>query len=364
MKKILFSTYDDIKNPHYAGGGARAIHEIAKRLAKKYDIEVISWNHSGVKYETIDGVRYARIGTPYCNPKLGNLLFQISLPLIVMMRQFDLWIESFGPPFTTSYLPLFTRKPVLGVVHMLSSDDMKRKYKISLSGIENRGLRLYKSIVATSTSLKSTIKKITPNSKISVIGNGIPSVYEGPINFGKYFLFLGRIEIDQKGIDLLLQSFDVFKKTDKSNYRLVIAGFGSSAEEKVLKAKIAKSEYKKSISFRGRVEGRARHNLYKNAACVLVPSRFETFSMVALEALSYGKPVVAYDIRGLKWLPQTASLKVKAFDVNLFANGMRIIVGNGKQAIKSARLGKEYARKYTWDILSDKYHALLSTLLK
>src|SRR5258706_13574695 len=97
---IYFSSYDDINNPHYGGGGAVAVHEVAKRLAKVYEVRVLCWDYSGKKKEIIDGVTYERFGLPFLNPKVAMFVYQLSLPFIAKSKKFDLWFESFCPPFT------------------------------------------------------------------------------------------------------------------------------------------------------------------------------------------------------------------------------------------------------------------------
>jgi len=42
--KIIISNYDSVKNPYYGGGGATAIHEIASRLTKKFEVTVLTGN--------------------------------------------------------------------------------------------------------------------------------------------------------------------------------------------------------------------------------------------------------------------------------------------------------------------------------
>jgi len=87
---IYFSTYDDIKNPHYGGGGAIAVHEVAKRLSKKYDIRVVSWDYNGKKKETIDGVKYERFGMPTLSPKIAMFVYQLGLPFIAAKKTYTL----------------------------------------------------------------------------------------------------------------------------------------------------------------------------------------------------------------------------------------------------------------------------------
>src|SRR5258708_35921098 len=214
--KITISTFDDIKNPYYGGGGAIATHELAKSLSLKNIVEVISWNHSNIRYEIIDNVHYNRVGVSFLNPKVSMLLFQICLPFIAIQKTYDVWIESFGPPLTTSFLSLFIKKPIIGIVHMLASEDMVRKYKISLfSFIEKLGISKYKNIVVTTGNIAKQIAIMNKYANITIISNGV-TIMNTNIMYRKkaQILFLGRIEVNQKGLDLLI---DIFNKVKKAN---------------------------------------------------------------------------------------------------------------------------------------------------
>ena len=363
MKKLIISTYDDVTNPHYCGGGARVIHEVAKRLSEKFEVTVLSWNHSNNNKETIDGVTYERIGIP-THPKLGNFFFQLLLPFYAKKMKYDVWFESFGPPFTTSFLQLFTKKPVVGVVHMLSAEDMKRKYKISLDRIENAGLRVYNNVIVTSKTLKDAIQDKSPFTKIHVVGNGIERVYKPKKKRDNVFLFVGRIEINQKGIDLLLESFEKFKTTDKEDYKLIIVGYGIEDEVEKMEKLINNHPYRNDVDYKGRVEGKAKDGLYAKAKCLLVTSRFETYSVVSLEALSHGVPVIKYDLSGLKWIPSTCSLTVKQFDTIKYADAMNEVIRDKKYINNASTKGIDYAKSHTWDAISNKYEVVANSLIK
>ena len=214
--KIIFSTFDDIKNPIYAGGGAFAIHEVAKHLGKKYDVTVVCGNYNGAKNENIEGVDYKHIGLTFFGSRLAQLFFHFTLPFYVLTERFDLWIESFTPPFSTSFTPLFTRKPVIALVHMLGADDMTRKYHLPFSIIENFGLKFYKQfIVLTKYSMKK-IRRYNSSAQIQIIGNGVNlPIQPNHLSNNGNLSFLGRIEVDQKGIDLLLEAYSkLLKKID------------------------------------------------------------------------------------------------------------------------------------------------------
>ncbi len=351
--KIIFSTYDDINNPYYGGGGSRAIHEVAKRLVGKYEVVVFTANYPGAKNKTVDNVFYKRIGLSFFGPKLGQLFFHFLLPFYVARGKFDVWVESFTPPFSTSCLQLFTSRPVVGLVHMLSAEDMERKYKFPFSVIENRGLKTYRYFIVLTEAFKKKISLINKKAQIFVIPNGVslPDDKLSDYALEPYILFLGRLEFNQKGLDLLVEAY----KASGIKENLVIAGVGTDGDTKKLKELIHRYKLQKKIIFAGKVEGERKDMLFQNASVVVVPSRFETFSMVVLEAMAYGKPMVGFDINGLKWAPEDCMLKVKPFDFKKFGSEIRRILKDDKLRAGLSLAAKKHAGKYTLEGALKKY---------
>src|SRR5947209_2354 len=107
---IIISSYDDIKNPVYGGGGAQAVHQLAKKLAARYTVTVLTGTYKKAKNEMVDKVLYKRVGSDIFGHKIGQLLFQYALLRHAKKGNFDIWIESSTPPFTFSLLPLFCKK--------------------------------------------------------------------------------------------------------------------------------------------------------------------------------------------------------------------------------------------------------------
>lgn len=363
MSKLILSTYDDIQNPHYGGGGAIAVHKIAKHLSKTYDVTVITWDYCGKKKELIEGVTYERFGFAQIPPKIGMVFFQLLLPLQLMTKKFDLWLESYCPPFTTAMLPLFTRKPVIGIVHMLASEDMERKYKLPFHIVEKFGLRLYKHIIVTSIPLKAKVQTFTKKAEIAVISNGIDKVFSEKATKKNYVLFLGRIEVDQKGLDLLIPAFRRFNKKMKNNYTLVIAGDGDQKEIARLKNIIQKEQIVKAVRFVGRVSGKTKTQLIREAACLVVPSRFETFSLVSLEAFAHNTSLVCFSIKGLSWIPAHLAVKVKPFSIAGLAKALETITSDKGKHNKLITEGNSYARQFTWKSVSRQYDKLIRSTM-
>lgn len=358
-KKIIISNYDDLKNPYYGGGGAYAIHEIAKRLAEKHSITVITGKYPGSSNKKNDGVFYKRVGVSFGGPKFGQLVFQFILPFYVINTNFDVWFESFTPPFSTGLLQLFTSKRVIGLVHMLSGEDMKRKYKIPFDFFEKEGLKTYKEFIVTSERVKEQIGKVNKKALISVIPNGVTIQKIKNSQKKKQILFLGRIEVNQKGLDLLVSSFKKISK--RNNIKLVIAGSGEEKQFNILKDLIYKKGLENEVILKGKITGKNKDILIKESLCMVIPSRFETFSISALEAISHKVPLVTYDIEGLSWIPENSRFIAKSFSINsLSLNIEKAIDQNQNKSV--IQNGEIFSKKFSWEKSNDMYLKLISKI--
>lgn len=359
-KTIVISQYDDLENPFYGGGGAYAVHEIAMRLAKENYVTVVTFNFKGAGEIKKDGVRYVRMGPSFLGPKFGQLLYHLLLPFAVRMSKHDLWIESFTPPFSTSLTPLFTRKPVIGLVHMLTGADMRRKYKFPFDYLEKLGLKTYKYFMVLNKFDKSRIASINPGAQIEIIQNGITLPRNTKNGEKKHLLFLGRIEINQKGIDLLLKAYSENQSAIK--LPLVIAGSGSDKEEAILRKNIDRLGLSKRIFLKGRVEGNRKSKLFREALFCVIPSRYETFSIVGLEAISYGLPVVSFDIKGLSWMPRRCRLVAQKFNWRKMGELMKKMSQDAQLRRVMSQEARREARNYSWEKIYKRYENYLTKI--
>jgi len=361
-RSIIISTYDDLENPYYNGGGASIVHQIAKRLGQNSNVKVISGVFPNALDKVIDGVTYQRIGSFIFGPKFGQLIFQLSLPFYVFTNKFDLWIESFTPPFSTGFLQFFTKNPIIGLVHMLSGEDMYRKYKIPFFLIETMGLKTYKYFIVLTEYMKNKIAAVNNSAKIEVIPNGI-EIKNKPVKKyeKKYVLYIGRIEINQKGLDLLLKSWSLI--VHKTEYKLAIVGVGIQSELNNLKKLIDDLNLSEKVVLMGDVRGKKKSIIFNESLFVVLPSRFETFSIVALEAISYRLPIVSFDIEGLGWIPESFCFKVKQFDFQELAKTILMLIN--KNGIKSGlnREAKVFIKQYAWPKIYRKYENYVNSLL-
>lgn len=353
--KLFISNYDDLNNPYYSGGGAVSIHEVAKRLTANFFVTVITGSYPGSSNQLIEDVNYKRIGLAFGGPFLGQISFLLCLPFVLLTANFDIWLESFVPPISSPFLNLLTSKPVIGLVHMLPARDMERKYHLPFHLWENLILKSRQNFIVLTDQTASEIKKINPTAKVSTIPNGVylPNLKSVP---PRHILYLGRLEYNQKGLDLLLEAYS----QARLSMPLVIAGSG---EFNRVQDKASELGVSAKVKLVGKVSGSQKDKLYREAFFVVVSSRFETFSLVALETMSYSKPVICFDITGLNWIPGSAGIKVKPFDVSSLSAAMKKLSSETAFRNKLGQSGRRTSLKFSWDSIAGDYFRILNSLL-
>jgi len=364
-QNIIVSNYDSIFNPHYSGGGAAAVHEMCKRLAKTHVVKVIAGTFEGAQAQEVDGVRYTFVGSNMLGPKLGHLFYQAALLFKAGTEKYDLWIEGSSPPVTFSLLPLRAKSKVVSWIHMFAGSDMHRKYKLPFQSIEKFLAKNYRYFIVLSDWAKNKVQKDLDRKqvRIGVIPNGVVVAsgesWERPLR-EKYFLFLGRLEIDQKGLDLLLLAFKAMK--DKSDVRLKIAGKGSEKELAAVKTMIKDNDLSKRVEILGKVGGEEKEKLLADCLALVLPSRFDTYPLVVLEAFAHAKPVVLFDLPQLSWLPGNASIKAECFQVDAYAKALASIIENEQARQEMGRDAREFAKNNTWDNVYDKFLGFVESI--
>ena len=123
---------------------------------------------------------------------------------------------------------------------------------------------------------------------------------ESDISFRKHgtarLLFLGRIESIQKGLDLLLEAFDIVAEV--ADAELTIQG-PDRGDLAALKAQASKSMHKQRIRFMPPDFGTSPVKTVAGYDVFVITSRFEGFSLAAMEAMIAARPLVISDNAGL-----------------------------------------------------------------
>lgn len=185
-------------------------------------------------------------------------------------------------------------------------------------------------VIAVSNGLKKDLKKIIVDKEINIIPNPVDVnkfILSDSINREKSeFIFFSLCYlVYKKGIDILLRSFAESFKDKK--VLLYIGGDGEERENLVILAN--KLGIDKQVVFLGALSREeVRVNMNKCDAFVL-PSRYETFGVVFIEALASGKPIIATDTGGPNdIITKENGLLVQKDNVNELSNAMKKIVLN------------------------------------
>jgi len=176
-------------------------------------------------------------------------------------------------------------------------------------------------------------------------------------------LFVGRIQ-PLKGLDVAVRTL----AAASSNAFLVVVGGPSGADGDAELERVHKLVADLGLVDRVRFVPPQRHELlstfYRAADVCLVPSRSESFGLVALEAAACGTPVVASAVGGLRTLVDhgRTGFLVEGRDPDAFAADVRRILDDpmlaGEMAIEAAL----QARQYTWSIAAARLRRLYSDL--
>ncbi|WP_157749292.1 glycosyltransferase [Jatrophihabitans sp. GAS493] len=235
-----------------------------------------------------------------------------------------------------------TRKPVLGVAQALSARAMAKRYGTKLPVLlERRLLSTYRDIVVLNEFDQAEVRTSTPKTAVHLIRNSVAVPESLPSRNSAtqpYGLFLGRIEIYQKGIDLLLAAH---REAGAAALPLVIAGSGASSENRTLERLIAQAPT--DVRWVGRVAGAEKDSLVRGAAYLVVTSREESFCLAALEAMSFAVPVIHFDLPQLSWIPDECGVRVRCFDIPALAGSLRDLSANTEARERLGSNARDFA---------------------
>lgn len=357
---IIFFDLDDIRNPLLGAGQARATVEVGKRLVTKgHTVTVYCSKYPGSKDRVEHGLRYIHIGIGSHSIKLNNAFYLFAAPLYSRKAHGDIIVECFTSPTSTLMIPLFTRIPVVALPTSFDAERHSKLYHLPFTWIEKFGAQFYKYFMAYTQLYLDKMRTYNPTIDARIIPEGVGSEFFSiKQKKSKYILSLGRIDIDQKGLDLLLESY---AKIKNKRYPLLIAGKGN--DEKAIRKLIHSYNLTHYVTFVGSAFGKKKEMLLSEALFVAMPSRNEGFPLFSLEALASGLPLIVFDIPGFSWAKSEAVIKAKPFDVNHYA---KLLEANMNDAliVKRRAMARPTAKPYTWDNVAMQFESYFTYILK
>lgn len=180
-------------------------------------------------------------------------------------------------------------------------------------------------------------------------------------NGKKYFIFVGSVH-PRKNILRLLQAFDLFKQSNKSDMKLVIGGSFFWGKTKIDEA-LQKMKFKNDVIFTGRVPDEQLPRLMAAAFCLAFVSYFEGFGIPLVEAMRAGVPIIASNVTSMPEVAGPAALYVNPFKVEEITNAMTRIYKDETLRKQLILNGETQNKKFSWDTASQELWSTIKSII-
>jgi D-inositol-3-phosphate glycosyltransferase len=214
-----------------------------------------------------------------------------------------------------------------------------------------------------------------PPGRVEIVSPGVEHAFFAPgdrmgarraVGLGDHpvLLFVGRIQ-PLKGADVAVRALAALDRPDAV---LMIVGGASGLDGSTEVAKLLRLVDELDLRDRVRfVEPQAHHVLssyYRAADVVLVPSRSESFGLVALEAAACGTPVVASAVGGLLTIVDhgRTGFLVQGRDPDVFAAYTDEVLRNEHVAAELSMRAAARAKQFTWSLAAARLRRVYADL--
>ena len=234
-----------------------------------------------------DGVRYVHIGLG-----VGGFTRLLTYFVLYPARSAALGLGPGGGGFQRPVLVggrpwIDAGRPVIGVVQWLFAREKAAQYHLPFHLVKHVGLRSHRRLIAVSDDLAGNCGASNPRAEVTVVPNGLN---DGNASFPgrprRDIAFLGRLDIAQKGLDLLWPPTPGWRTRSTST----CSSGGTGPDEARLRRLTADLDLSRRVHFVGRIPTDERLSWLASADVVAMPSRYETFGMVAAEGLAVSTP--------------------------------------------------------------------------
>lgn len=382
--------------PHlYFGGVERRILETAKRLKNNVDMTVYSGTKGGFEHPVaLDGARVVPCFSTDAAFPLDNWVFNQTIASAVNCIKADIYEAhaASGNGFLKALKRRKVRSPFIQTVHGVLADEYYQARQNSwlslreslanlfmwrLSKIEAEAARNANLVVTVSHYSKNRIVKLydVDETKIRVVPNGVDPEKFNPNGTGddarskfglgkrQIVLFVGRL-IPRKGLNYLIEAARTVVK-EKEDTVFVIVGNGPLRNH--LAATVKRLNLHRSFLFLGDVDDKLLAVLYSNADVFILPSIQEGQGIALLEAQASAKPVVAFNVSGVKEAVadgESGMLIERGRSVELGEAVLKLL-SDAPLRERMGIAGRSFVlRNFTWGICAEKMLAVYNEALQ
>ncbi|WP_436501888.1 glycosyltransferase family 4 protein [Actinokineospora sp. HUAS TT18] len=375
--------------PVVVGGLGRHVHAIARHLAGQgHDVVVLCRHEAGTDASTHptedgthDGVRVIRVAedpTHLVFEKdlvawtlaMGHAMIRAGLSLLGDWRPDVVHAHDWLVTHPAVALAEHARVPLVATVHATEagrhSGWLSQPLNQQVHSVEWWLANRADALITCSSAMRAEVAhlfEVEPET-ITVIHNGIePRSWRVPPaavrasrashspHNAPLLLFFGRLEWE-KGVQDIIGALPRIRRTHPGT-RLVVAGRGTYSV--ALEELARKLRVRRAIDFAGHLSDRDLGALLAAADTVVLPSRYEPFGIVALEAAAAGAPLVASTAGGLGEvvIEGETGLSFTPGDLDGLATAVRRVLDDPTSARRRAKLAKaRLSVDFDWDLIA------------
>lgn len=281
--------------------------------------------------------------TPLENTKSLDTIDTIRQPSLAtwwqLLQNADIFVQS-GISLKSLPLGLLSGTPIVFIHHnMLPTGN-------STVGIRNQ-LKRWVAHLGPNIAVSSAVARDLPSSRTIVIHNPFEPYFtstEFPDD-PHHLLFIGRL-VSVKGADVALRALAQLN----TSYTLTLCGDGPERDE--LEQLTTTLGLGDRVTFEGWVDHGGLRSHVQRASIQLVPSRYEPFGIVALEAIAAGCAVVASDTGGLPEAVGPCGILVPPDDPAVLAQGVKRAVASREELLA---FREEHLAQFDIDVIAEQY---------
>ena len=184
-------------------------------------------------------------------------------------------------------------------------------------------------------------------------------------------LFVGRIE-PLKAVDTILEALSLIKNNQPEALdNVCFAVVGGNPQEpdgelERLMIMVGQLGLGCVVEFLGAKSHELLPYYYSSATAVIMPSDYESFGMVALEAMASGTPVIASEVGGLAFLVQDGKTGylVPVRDPQALSESILALVTDGDNRRRMGENATHLARQYDWSAIADQLLQLFNDQIR
>jgi glycosyltransferase involved in cell wall biosynthesis len=343
--------------PPHLGGMQNVAREISERLAiKGNQVEVftsdIGCNKGKLRSTKNLKIHYLKSWEFAHTPIMPSLFFKllkISKDSIMHVHISQAFI-----PEVVYLISKIKKIPYIVHIHLDVGPSGKLGFLLPLykKVILKRVLKSASKIIVLSKEYRTLInKKYNILENIMIIPNGVGEEFfinkEKVSSKHTNLLFVGRLSV-QKNIPKLIDSVSLIKS------KVVLHIIGDGEKKKEIE-KLISDKKLKNVILHGKKTGKDLINFYKNADIFILTSDIEAMSLVLLEAMASGTPIVASDILGIREPVGKTGILVRPPTPENFARAIDNLIEDKILMNTFSKRGRKKAKNYDWNKIVEKF---------